>query len=64
MFIETVHRDYFNFYRSYWIFVFLGLNPFMRWNTDHVKIEFLEVLWNKWWDYFVKAYAMLKCVVF
>ena len=29
-------------------FVFLGLGQFLRWNTDHVQIEFLWVSWGKW----------------
>ena len=28
-------------------FVFLELSQFLRWNTDHVQIKFLWVLWGK-----------------
>ena len=32
----------------FYFFVFLGLSQFLRWNTDHVQIEFLWVLWGNW----------------
>ena len=75
MFTDMVPRDDFffskilitiNFIRFF--FVFFGLIQFLRWNTDHVQIDFLWVLWVEWpilrLFYFVRRCAVNNCVFF